>query len=333
MSRRGSETSVLSIVAPAYNEEESLESLYRRVADVMDAEGMPFELVIVDNGSSDRTLEILKRLNRQDSRVHYLSLSRNFGHQGGLIAGLEHATGDVVVSMDADLQHPPEVIPQMLTLWRQGVDVVFTIKRDIRGQSILRRAFNWAFYGVMSRLSRLELRGGQSDFRLMDRAAVDALCSLRERNKFLRGLSRWIGFRQEGVQYDVGERFAGRSKFRIGHLFRFALDGILSFSVVPLRLFTFFGFVTALPAFLYGLFALGSGAYAFFTGYHGRVPPGWASVAAAVFFLGGVQLMGIGLLGEYVGRIYDEVKGRPQYLVRESSMVVSGENARDASIE
>jgi dolichol-phosphate mannosyltransferase len=311
---------LISVVAPAYNEEESLPHLYERVRDVMEGLGKDFELIVVENGSTDRSLEILKGLHLKDERVNYLSLSRNFGHQGALIAGLEHSKGDAVISMDADLQHPPELIPEMLRLWEEGYEVVYTIKRENMAQPFSRRLVNRLFYSFLSRVSGLELSGGQSDFRLMDRKAVDALCRMPERNKFLRGLARWIGFRQAGIEYDVPPRFAGESKFRFSHLLRFALDGILSFSIIPLRLFTLFGLVVSGVAFLYGLFIIGSGAYAFFTGYHGRIPPGWATVGAAVFFFGGVQLMGIGLLGEYLGRVYDEAKERPIYLVREDSL-------------
>lgn len=311
---------LVSIVAPAYNEEESLPHLCERVRGVMEGLGRDFELIIVENGSVDRSLEILKDQHHKDGRIHYVSLSRNFGHQGALIAGLEHARGDVVISMDADLQHPPEVIPEMLKLWEDGYEVVYTIKRENVTQPFLRRLINRQFYAFMSRASGLELTGGQSDFRLMDRKAVDALIRMPERNKFLRGLSRWIGFRQVGIEYDVPPRFAGESKFRLGHLLRFALDGILSFSVVPLRVFTLLGLAVSLTSFLYGVYILAIGTHAYLTGYHGRIPPGWTTVGAAVFFFGGVQLIGIGLLGEYLGRVYDETKGRPAYLVREDSL-------------
>ncbi|MDA0747659.1 MAG: glycosyltransferase family 2 protein [bacterium] len=311
---------LVSIVAPAYNEEETILHLYERVCGVMEGAGWNFELIIVENGSVDRSLEILKELHGKDNRANFVSLSRNFGHQGGLIAGLEHSRGDVIITMDADLQHPPELIPEMLGLWSEGYDIVYTTKREVASQSFVRRLFNRVFYASMSRLSGLELSGGQSDFRLMDRKAVDALKSMPERNKFLRGLTRWIGFRQVGIDYDVPPRFAGRSKFRFAHLIRFALDGILSFSILPLRLFTLLGAVISLLAFVYGLYILIQGMYAFMTGYHGRIPPGWATVGAAIFFFGGVQLLGIGLLGEYLGRVYDEVKERPVFLVQEHSL-------------
>lgn len=318
---------LISIVAPAYNEEESLLHLYERVRNVMDALEKNFELIVVENGSSDRSIEILKELHQKDKRINYLSLSRNFGHQGALIAGLEHSGGDVVISMDADLQHPPEVIPEMLKLWEEGYEVVYTIKRENKAQPFFRRLINRLFYSFLSRVSGLELSGGQSDFRLMDRKAVDALISMPERNKFLRGLTRWIGFRQVGIEYDVPPRFAGESKFRFGHLLRFALDGILSFSVIPLRFFTLFGLAISTMAFFYGVFIMGYGIYAISKGQGAgwmTGGSGFATIGAAVFFFGGVQLLGIGLLGEYLGRVYDEAKGRPVYLVREHSLQAFG---------
>ena len=312
--------SLISIIVPAYNEEENLRHLYMRVRKVMEQAGWGFEMILVDNGSTDRSLEVIKGIRQEDKRVHYLSLSRNFGHQGALVAALEHSRGDAVISMDADLQHPPEVIPEMLSLWNEGYEVVYTMKREDAAQSLPRRLINRVFYTTLSRLSGLELSGGQSDFRLMDRRAVNALLNMPERNKFLRGLAKWIGFRQIGVEYDVPPRFAGESKFRFVHLFRFALDGMLSFSILPLRLFTLLGIIAYSCAFLYGIFIVGSGAYALLTGYHGHIPPGWASISAAIIFFSGMQLIGIGLLGEYLGRVYDETKQRPVYLIRERSI-------------
>lgn len=312
---------LISIVSPVYNEEENLLRFYEQVRSVMEALGQNFELIIVDDGSVDRSLEILKALHLKDDRVNYLSLSRNFGHQAALIAGLEHSRGDAVISLDADLQHPPELISEMLKLWDEGYEVVYTTKREEdRTLSFFQRLLNRRFYAVMSRISGLELSSGQADFRLMERRAVDALCRIPERNKFLRGLVSWIGFRQIGIAYDVPPRLTGKSKFRFAHRFKFALDGIFSFSIIPLRMFTLFGALVSLLAFLYGLAIVGIGAYAFMTGYHWRIAPGWTTIVAGVFFFSGVQLIGIGLLGEYLGRVYDETKERPVYLVREHSL-------------
>ena len=319
--------SFISIVVPAYNEEKNLSQLWERIQKVMEISNRSFELLVVENGSTDRSLEILKELHEQDKRIQYLSLSRNFGHQSALIAGMEHSRGDVVITMDADLQHPPELIPKMLKLWKEGYAVVYTNYRENRAQPFLRRLLNRFFYSLISRLSGLPLSGGQSDFRLMDRKVVDILCAMPERNKFLRGLTKWIGFRQIGIDYDISPRFSGKTKFRFAHLIRFALDGILSFSIIPLRIFLLVGAVISAVAFLYGIYIVGIGAYAYFTGYSDRVPPGWATVTAAVLFFGGIQLIGIGLLGEYLGRVYDEAKERPVYLIREQSLRPAGKSA------
>lgn len=311
---------LVSIVAPAYNEEENLVSLYQEVVRAMEADNRRFELLIVENGSNDRSIDILKALNKKDERLNYLSLSRNFGHQGAIIAGLEWANGDVVVTMDADLQHPPQMIPKMLALWEKGFDVVYTTKREVKEQPIMRRLVNGVFYSILSKLSGLELTGGQSDFRLIDRKALNALLRLPERNKFLRGLTRWIGFRQVGLEYNVAPRLSGNSKFRMGHLVKFALDGVLSFSVFPLRILSVLGLIVSFTAFFYGVFfILGVKLYALVMDNSVVLPPGWVTVATAVIFFGGINLMGIGLIGEYVGRIYDETKGRPVYIIKEHS--------------
>jgi glycosyltransferase involved in cell wall biosynthesis len=248
---------------------------------------------------------------------------------------LDYCCGDVVISMDADLQHPPEVIPQMIQLWESGYDIVNTLKRNDKSQPLLRSFVNVCFYSFLSRLSGLELSGGQSDFRLMDRKAVDALKVLPERTRFLRGLTRWIGFQQVGIEYDVPPRFAGTTKFKLVHLLRFALDGILSFSIIPLRIFTGLGIVISSLALLYGAFIISFGLYTMISGNSDTTTPGWlvggsgfATIGAAVFFFSGIQLIGIGLLGEYLGRVFDEVKKRPIYLVQDDSFDDRGTGRR-----
>ncbi|MBF0424084.1 MAG: glycosyltransferase family 2 protein [Magnetococcales bacterium] len=308
---------LLSVVIPLYNEEDNVAELYRRLHAVLTRMGQAYELVLVDNGSIDHTLPMLKDLHRQDPCVRYLSLSRNYGHQGGLVAGLHHASGDIVISMDGDLQHPPELIPELVAKWRQGFDVVFTLKREDPSQSPIRHRINRLFYGLVSRLSGLDLTGGQSDFRLMNRRALDALNSLPEYGKFLRGLSHWIGFRQTGVVFDVDARFAGQSKFRFRELYRFALNGLFSFSVFPLRVFTIIGSIIAVLSLLQVIYALVRTFYFMIIGT--PVVAGYPTLVTGIFLLGGIQLIGIGLLGEYLGRVLDEVKQRPLYIVRERS--------------
>lgn len=311
---------LVSVIAPAYNEEEILPHFYQRLTDIFSKLNCPCELVIVDNGSADRSLAILKDLHQKDKRLRYISLSRNFGHQGGLMAGLTHARGDAVICMDADLQHPPELIPAMVRKWEEDFDIVYTVKRESAGFLGLRRLCDRAFYRLMTILSGIDLHG-QSDFRLMDRLVVDVVTQqLPERRKFLRGLIQWVGYRQTGLEYEVQKRHAGRSKFNFRQLFNFAVDGIFSFSIVPLRVFTIIGFFISLSSLLYGISLIVLKLYAAMSGGAGSyLPPGWATLASVMLFFGGVQLIGIGLLGEYLGRVYDEVKARPVFLVRESS--------------
>ena len=311
---------LISIVVPVRNEQDSIPQLHKRVQSVMEQGAFPYELIVIDDGSTDRSLDILKQLQDQDSRVNYLSLSRNFGHQSAILAGLEHSRGDAVISMDADLQHPPELVLRMLELWRQGYEVVYTVKRQDHSLNLFRRASHRFFYWVLSKLSGMKLSFGQTDFRLMDRKVVDAICKMPERKKFLRGLVSWIGFRQTQVEYDVPTRFAGESKLHgLRHRIGFALDGILAFSVVPLRVFIFFGLFVSTTALLYGAYVTGLALHDLITG-GSRLVLGWATVVAAIMFIGGVQLIGMGILGEYLIRVFDEAKQRPSYLIREKSL-------------
>lgn len=292
--------------------------LYQQVRDALQkAEVTSYEMVFVDNGSYDRSLEIMKTLRQNDPRVRYVSLSRNFGHQGGLLAGVSHSRGDAVITMDADLQHPPSLIPEMIRLWRRGCEVVFTMKRDT-GLSAWRRLQMRMFYGVISQLSGLQLSFGQSDFRLLDRKVVGTILSIPEYRMFIRGIVNWVGFRQAGVSYDVAPRFTGNSKFSLRTLIGFALDGILAFSVVPLRWVFLVGALTAGVCFLYMGFAIVLGVLRL-TGSVVTVPPGWATLAVAIMFVGSIQLIAIGILGEYLGRVFDQTKGRPMFIVRELS--------------
>ena len=311
---------LLSVVAPAYNEAEGLPRLIEELRAVLEPLADEYEIVIVDDGSKDDTLDVLVDLQRAEPRVKWVGLSRNFGHQAALLAGLEQARGDVVISMDADLQHPPALLPALIQRWREGSDVVYTVKRSGSGAfSAGRRLLMWGGYSILRIVSGMNLRFGQSDFRLLDRAMVDALLAIPEREKFLRGLIDWIGFRQIGIEYDPQPRFAGEEKYTFRQLFRLVTTGVFAFSIVPLRLFTAAGLTIALLAFIYGVYAVVAGAYALITGDIDVSPPGWASIAAAISLLGGLQLIGIGLLGEYLGRVYDQTKGRPTYVVRDTS--------------
>ena len=320
---------LLTVVTPALNEAEGLEQLVDELWAVLPELADDFELIVVDDGSEDGTLSLLEELHAGDPRVRYLSLSRSFGHQAAILAGLEHARGDVVVSMDADLQHPPELLPEMVELLRSGYDVVYTLKRgSLQALSLHRRLLMKMGYGVLSFVSGMKLQFGQSDFRLLDRAVVGALVAMPEHEKFLRGLVDWIGFRQIGLDYEVRPRFAGEGKYTFRQLLRLVTTGVFSFSILPLRLFTVAGISLAFLSFLYGVVAVVAGAYALITGETAVSPPGWATLAAAITFLGGAQLIGIGLLGEYLGRAYDQTKGRPTYVVRASSSQGAADTGR-----
>jgi glycosyltransferase involved in cell wall biosynthesis len=314
-----------SIVVPAFNEEANLPHLYRRVCSALMSSGVAFEFIIVDDGSTDGTLAVIKQLQREDPRVHHISLSRNFGHQAALLAGMVHSRGDVVVSLDSDLQHPPELLPRMLRLWQDGYEVVHTIKNSDPSANLFRRVTSRVFYRLFSMLSGLPLGFGQSDFRLLDARVARELCRLPEQHKFLRGLVSWLGFSQISIAYDVDPRLKGRPTYTLRRRLRFHTDAILSFSIIPLRLFTLLGLLVAVPAGLYGLLALTTGLYGFLFGYPKWIVPGWASIAIFVTFLGGLQMIGIGMLGEYIGRVFEQTKGRPLYVVRETSLLARGE--------
>ena len=302
----------LSVVIPMLNEEKGLEALAARVMSALEATGLDWEIVFVDDGSKDRTCESLRRLNAADSRLKAVSLSRNFGKELAVAAGLRYATGDAVVLMDADLQHPPEVIPEFIAKWREGFDIVYGKRDDREADGLLRRAFSNVFYSAFRAMSGTTLPGGAGDFRLLDRKAVDALNSLRERVRFNKGLYVWIGFKSTGVTFHVPPRFDGsKSRFRPRQLWRFALDGLVSFTTMPLRVWTYVGIAVSTLAFAYILF--------FLLKYliYGDSVAGFPTLIISILFLGGIQLLSLGIIGEYLGRMYEEVKGRPLFIVGE----------------
>jgi dolichol-phosphate mannosyltransferase len=312
---------LLSIVAPMLNEEGTARVFYERVRAAVD--GMPWELVVVDDGSTDETAQILGEIAGEDSRVRILSLSRNFGHQTAITAGLDHAAGNVVVMIDADLQDPPELITSMLDHWRAGSDVVYATRTDRVGESRFKlKTADW-FYRIMGRLSDVPLAANAGDFRLLDRCALDALLTMRERNRYLRGMTSWVGFTQTALPYSRAARHAGATKYPIRKMVRFALDAIASFSNVPLQIATVAGFVSALLAFFLAI------PVAIVFRIFGEFVPGVTTTVVAVLLLGGIQLMAIGMIGEYVGRIYDEVKRRPLYVVREKTNLITAEDERE----
>lgn len=299
-----------TIVAPVFNEAETLPEFYLRLKQVMVSLGKDWELILVDDGSSDGSTEKILELARRDRRVNPVIFARNFGHQVAVTAGLDYSRGQAVVIMDSDLQDPPELIPQLASKWHEGYQVVYAVRTSREGESWFKRFTAAAFYRLINRITDVEIPVDTGDFRLLDREAADALCQMRERHRFPRGMAAWIGFRQVGVPYDRGPRFAGETKYPFGRMLRLALNAITSFSYFPLQIATYLGFLFA------GLSALAiplvialrlSGSQAFF---------GQATTLIAVLFLGGVQLISLGILGEYIGRLYDEAKGRPLYVVR-----------------
>jgi glycosyltransferase involved in cell wall biosynthesis len=303
----GRKLELLSVVAPVYNEEATIEEFYARVCAALS--GLSFELVLVDDGSTDGGPAVLERLASGDPRVRVVFLSRNFGHQTALTAGLDHARGDAVVMLDADLQDPPELINTMLERWRAGCDVVYAVREAREGESRFKLSTARWFYKLFDKLAQVELQHNSGDFRLLDRRALDALLSMRERNRFLRGMTVWVGYTQAAVGYKRDPRYAGETKYTLSRMLRFSLDAISSFSHRPLQLATLLGFMISTLAFLaipvvVVLRILGS------------YLPGFSAITILVLLLGGIQLIAIGIIGEYVGRIYDEVKGRPLYLVR-----------------
>jgi glycosyltransferase involved in cell wall biosynthesis len=298
---------LLSVVAPVYDEEATIEEFHARVCAAL--EELPFELVLVDDGSTDGSPAALERLAQDDPRVRVVYLSRNFGHQTALTAGLDHARGDAVVMLDADLQDPPELITTMLDHWRAGCDVVYAVRDQREGESRFKLSTAKWFYKLFDKLAQVELQHNSGDFRLLDRRALDALLSMRERNRFLRGMTVWVGYTQAAVPYHRDPRFAGETKYTISRMLRFSLDAISSFSHRPLQLATLLGFMISTLAFI-------AIPIVIVLRILGSYLPGFSALTIVVLLLGGIELIAIGIIGEYVGRIYDEVKGRPLYLVR-----------------
>jgi polyisoprenyl-phosphate glycosyltransferase len=306
------EPALLSVVAPMHDEEGVVEPFHGRVTAAL--EGIPIELVIVDDGSRDGTPAALAGLAAADTRVKVITLSRNFGHQAALTAGLEHARGDVVVMLDGDLQDPPELIPELLDRWRQGADVVYAVRRERAGETVFKRTTARWFYRLFDRLADIELEPESGDFRLMDRRPLDALLAMSERNRFLRGMSVWVGFTQTAVAFERGPRTSGKTKYTLRRMLRFSFDAITSFSHRPLQVATLLGFAFSALAFL----AIPLTVVARYTNIYERGVP---STLVIILLLGGIQLICVGIIGEYVGRIYDEVKRRPLYVVRDRANV------------
>jgi len=300
----------LSVVIPIFNEEETLPALYERLSAVLVGIGEPFEVIFVNDGSRDGSERMLREFHARDPRFKSIHFSRNFGHQTAITCGFDHARGQAVVAMDGDLQDPPEVLPDLLARWREGYEVVYAVRQK-RKEGLLKRGAYKAFYWLLRKVSYLDIPLDSGDFSLIDRRVIDLLASMPERNRFVRGLRTWVGFRQVGYEYAREARYAGQSKYNLAKLFKLAFDGLVSYSYVPLRVVSNVGLLVSAAA-------LGYMGYLLLARLFGGTPiAGWTSTIVIVLFLGGVQLLSLGVIGEYVGRIFEEVKQRPHYVVRE----------------
>ncbi len=302
---------MISVIIPIYNEERTLPELHRRLAATLQPLGRDYEILLIDDGSRDNSLALMKEARERDPRVKYIRLSRNFGHQIAISAGIDMANGEAVVLMDGDLQDPPELLSNMIDRWHEGYQVVYTVKRTRKENPLKKLAFH-SFYRVLHALSPIEIPMEAGNFSLLDRSVVEVLRSMPERNRYISGMRAWAGFRQIGIPYDREARFAGKPRMSLRRLFELALDGIISFSKAPLRIAVYFGLLAAGVAFLGGLFVLYEKLFT------DKAILGWASTIVSITFLGGLILMTLGVIGEYVGRIYDEVKRRPLYIIQET---------------
>ncbi len=304
----------VSIIVPCYNESESLLLFYNELTKHL-PETYLYEIIFVNDGSDDGTLEIIKNISNNHSQVYYISFSRNFGHQNALKAGFDLTSGDCAICLDSDLQHPPQLIPELLKKWEEGFESVFTKRIDHDSISTFKKITSKAFYRLTNHLSDVQLEVGVADFRLLDRKVVDALKNFSENEIFLRAVIQWLGFKQTFIEYKAGERIAGVSKYTFKNMFSFALSGITAFSVKPLRFSIYLGLIFAFLAFIYGMYAL----YVFI--FTDAAMPGWTSILMSVLFIGGLNLLMLGIIGEYLGKLFIENKKRPNYIISETDLL------------
>lgn len=299
----------VTLLIPVYNEEATLPVLYKRLLELMARNGgYEWEMLFVNDGSSDRSLDCLRRLRAEDPRVNYVNLSRNFGKEIAMLAGFDYATGDCCVVMDADLQDPPELVDQMLKYWEEGYDDIYARRRTRGEESWLRRRLSLAFYSLLQKMSRIDILPNVGDFRLLDRRCVLTLRRLREHERYTKGLFCWIGYRKKGIEFDRGDRVAGRSSWSFFRLLNLAIEGITSSSTAPLRIATVCGLLCSVSSFVYGIYFLVK------TLLYGDQAAGFPTLIIVILFLGGIQLFALGVIGEYIGRIFKETKGRPAYI-------------------
>lgn len=303
----------ISIIIPVFNEEPNIIELNKRLAIVL-KDVDDYEVIFVDDGSNDKTLAIIKSVASLNTKIKYLSFSRNFGHQNALRAGLAYSSGDCTVSMDSDLQHPPELIHQMIEKWKDGYKIVYTIRKQSRKVSIFKRKTSNVFYRVISKLSDISLPKGAADFRLLDKEITDIIVKMNENALFLRGMISWIGFDQYAIEYEPEERFAGKTKYSFKKMVSFAITGLTSFSIKPLRISTILGAIIAALSFVYAFYAV------YIKIFTSESISGWTSILVSVLFLAGIQLLTVGIIGEYIGKIFIESKGRPNYIIKEKNL-------------
>ena len=306
------ENTSCSVVIPIHNEEDNLLELYNRLSIVLKNVCENYEIIFVNDYSSDKSLEIINNLSLKDSKVKFIDFSRNFGHQVSITAGMDYSSGEAVVIMDGDLQDPPELIPKLIEEWKKGFDVVYAVRRKREGETIFKKITASLFYRLFSKLANINMPLDTGDFRLIDRKVLESLKSIREKHRFMRGLVSWVGYNQTGVFYDREKRGAGETKYPFFKMLKFSIDGITSFSLIHLKIATFLGFIISSISFLIGLYFL------FIKLFTNKMVQGWITLAGSILFIGGIQLVILGIIGEYIGRIYEEVKDRPLYIVKET---------------
>jgi glycosyltransferase involved in cell wall biosynthesis len=305
---------LLSIVVPCFNEEKNITQLYDELVIVLNRINAQYEIIFIDDGSKDNTFSVIKNISEKDKNVSGISLSRNFGHQVAIMAGLQHSKGDLAIMMDADLQHPPEIILQLIAEYEKGFDIVNTKRLDTQGAGVIKKISSSFFYRLINFLSDVKIESSSADFRLMTRKAVDAFLRLEEKDRFTRGLISWMGFKQSVIEYTVSLRFAGKSKYTLKKMFHFGMDGITSFSSKPLRISFYLGLFLFFVGLLYSV-------YAIVRYFNGNTVAGWTSILVSVLIIGGIQLLSIGIIGEYIARIFNEAKARPLYFIKERTNV------------
>lgn len=318
------EKKLYSVVVPLYNEEEVIAESYSRLTRVLQGIDGDYQLIFVNDGSKDRTEMLVKKIAEQDNKVTLLNFSRNFGHQNAITAGMDYASGDAVIVIDADLQDPPELMYQMIEKYHEGYDVVYAVRSKRNGESIFKKVTAKLFYRTLNKMVDIDIPLDTGDYRLISREACEVFKRMRERNRFVRGMVSWIGFKQIGIEFERDERFAGETKYNLSKMIKFSLDGIISFSTKPLKFSIHIGLLMAVLSFIYAIYLV------FFKAFSGKTVEGWTTIVVLILLIGGIQMVTLGVVGEYIARIYDESKNRPLYVIKET---VTAENSIGSSEE